>query len=105
MNDAGLLLFVLALLLVYFHRQTAAAFTLVACVMCMPLYLCFTTPGPFRKVFSRFEWSVPLKTNFVWDDRAMIGIVVLLIATFVAIRVLFFNVDSETRDFAVKHLH
>ncbi len=100
MNDAGLLLFTLALLLIYFHRQTAAALTLVACVLCVPLYVYFMAPGLFRQAFGKFEWSVPLKANFMWDNRAMIGIAVLLVAAFVAIRVLLSSPDSKARDFA-----
>ena len=46
MKDVGTLLFVLALLLTFVYRRIAAATTLVASLLCLPLYLYFTTPGP-----------------------------------------------------------
>src|SRR5258708_22614988 len=68
MKEVGSLLFVPALLLTLFYRQMAAAVTLMACLLCLPLYLYFTAPGPFRRVFSKAIWSVPLRANFVWDN-------------------------------------
>src|SRR4051812_12333797 len=60
MNDVGSLLFVLALLLTFFFRRMAATVTLIASLLCLPLFLYFTAPGPFRRLFGKAEWSVPL---------------------------------------------
>jgi hypothetical protein len=98
MNDVGTLLFVLALLLTFFYRRIAAAVTVVACLLCLPLYLYFTAPGPFRRFFSRAEWSVPLQASFVWNKWAIGGIVALAIAAYVSLRSLLFAADSQSRN-------
>jgi hypothetical protein len=99
MEDAGFLLFVLALPLTFFYRRIAAAATLIACLLCLPLYLYFTAPGPFRWVF-RGEYSVPLEASFVWNTWAIIGIVALAIAAYVGVRSLLFTGDSQSRNSA-----
>ncbi len=99
MEDAGSLLFVLALLLTFFYRRIAAATTLIACSLCLPLYLYFTAPGPFRWVF-RGEYSVPLQANFVWNKWAITGMVALAIAAYVGVHSLLFAGDSQSRNSA-----
>src|SRR5262249_8790181 len=47
MQNAGVLLFILALILTFLSRRAAAATILLAGLLCLPLYLCFTAPGPF----------------------------------------------------------
>jgi hypothetical protein len=96
MEDIGSLLFVLALLLTFFYRRTAAAITLIACLLCLPLYFYFTAPGPFRWVF-RGEYSVPLQANFVWNKWDIAGIVALTIAACLGVRSLLFAADPEAR--------
>jgi hypothetical protein len=44
-----------------------------------PLYLYFTAPGPFRRVFGG-EYSVPLQANFVWDRSAIVGVLAVTVA-------------------------
>jgi hypothetical protein len=99
MEETGSLLFVLALLLTFFYRRIAAATTLVACLLCLPLYLYFTAPGPFRWVF-RGEYSVPLQVSFVSNKWAITGIVALAIAAYVGVRSLLFAGDSQSRNSA-----
>jgi hypothetical protein len=84
MFDDGSLAFILAWLLTFFFRRIAAAIALMASLLCLPLYLYITAPGPFRSVF-RGEYSVPLQTNFVWDRWAAFGILTLVVATCVSI--------------------
>src|SRR5437899_1952881 len=96
MKDVGTLLFVLALLLTFVYRRIAAATTLVASLLCLPLYLYFTTPGPFRWAF-RGEYSVPLQANFVWNKWNIAGIVALTIAACLGIRGLLFAADPRPR--------
>jgi hypothetical protein len=74
MQNAGALLFFLALILTFLFRRIAAAIILLAGLLCLPLYLCFTAPGPFRSIF-RGEWKTPLSANFVWDWWSIAGIV------------------------------
>ena len=96
MEETGSLLFVLALLLTFFYRRIAAATTLIACLLCLPLYLYFTAPGPFRRVF-RGEYSVPLQASFVWNKWNITGIVALTIAACLGIRGLLFAADTQPR--------
>ena len=100
MQDVGSLLFVLALLLTFFYRRFAAAITLIACLLCLPLYLYFTAPGPFRRLFGRVEWSVPLRTSFACDKWTITGIVVLAITAYVGVRGLLFAGNSRARNSA-----
>jgi hypothetical protein len=85
MQDAGSGLFVIALLLTFLYRRIAAAVTLVACLLCLPLYLYFTAPSPFRRVFSG-GLSVPLRAHFVWDNWTIVGIAVLVITAWVSVQ-------------------
>jgi hypothetical protein len=96
MEDGGTLLFVVALLLTFFYRRIAAATTLIACFLCLPLYLYFTAPGPFRWVF-RGEYSVSPQANFVWNKWNIAGIVALTIAACLGIRGLLFAADPRPR--------
>ena len=65
--DVGTLLFVLALLLAFFYRRTAAAVGLIAALLSFPLYLYFIAPGPVRHLFSG-AYLAPLRANFVWNQ-------------------------------------
>jgi hypothetical protein len=97
MEDVGSILFVLALLLAFFYRRIAAAATLIACLLCLPLYLYFTIPGPFRWVF-RGEYSVPLQANFFWSESNVTGIVALVFAACVGVRSLLIPVGSTSQN-------
>jgi hypothetical protein len=84
LHDSGGLLFVLAVILTFVYRRIAAGMALVSCLLCLPLYLYFTAPGPFRHVF-RGEYSVPLQANFVWDKWAISGMLTLAVATYICL--------------------
>jgi hypothetical protein len=86
MKDVGALLFALALLLTFLYRRIAASIALTACLLSLPLYLYFTNPGPFQRIFSGERWSVPLQATFVWDSWTIAGIVMLAITAYVGIR-------------------
>ena len=83
--DIGSLLFIMALLLTFFLRRIAAAASIVAFLLCLPLYLYFVAPGPFRRVVGG-TYSVPLRADFVWDKWASLEILVLAIAASVDVR-------------------
>jgi hypothetical protein len=85
MNDVGTLLFIASLVLTFFFRRIGAAVTILASLLCLPLYLYFTAPGPFRRVFGGI-YSVPLQANFVWNRSNIMGIVALAIAVSVGFR-------------------
>jgi amino acid transporter len=96
MKDVGALLFFPALALTFFYRRIAAAVSIIACLLCLPLYLYFTTPGPFRWLF-RGEYSVPLRASFVWNTWIIVGILVLAIATYFSLHTLVTPEDSKPR--------
>ena len=82
--ESGMVIFVLAIVLTFVYRRVAAAIGIAACLLCFPLYLYFTAPGPFRSVF-RGTYSVPLESSFVWDYGMLGGILTLGIAVFVGV--------------------
>jgi hypothetical protein len=84
LSEIGSLLFVVALFLTFVYPRVAAAIASVATLLCLLLYLYFTAPGPFRRVF-RGEYSVPLQASFVWDKWAISGILSLAVATYVCL--------------------
>lgn len=83
--ESGLLVFVLAMILTFMYRRVAAVMGIAACLLCLPLYLYFTAPGPFRFVF-RGTYSVPLQSNFVWDKGMIAGLLTLAVAVLVSVR-------------------
>lgn len=80
----GSLLFLVALVLTFFLRQTAATIVLAATPLCFPFYLYILMPGPFRWIF-RGEYSVPLSRLFYWDNWAVVGILCLLFAAILSL--------------------
>ena len=95
MKDIGTLLFIPALLLTFFYQRLAAAVLFVSSLFCLPLYLYFTAPGPFRWIF-RGRYSVPLQANFVWEKSAMTGIVVLAVAACFGLRISLVQAKNST---------
>jgi hypothetical protein len=83
--ESGILVFVLAVLLTFIYRRVGAIMGIAASLLCFPLYLYCTAPGPFRFAF-RGIYSVPLQSNFVWDNWSIGGMLTLAIAVFVSSR-------------------
>lgn len=73
MADLGSVLFLLALLLIFFLRRTAATIAFAATLLCLPFYLYVLMPGPYRWIF-KGEYSVPLSRPFHWDNWAVVGV-------------------------------
>jgi hypothetical protein len=82
--EIGSLLFVLALVFTFVRPRIAAVLAILASLLCLPLYLYFIAPGPFRRVF-RGEYSVPLQANFVWDRSAILGVLTVAVAMCICI--------------------
>jgi hypothetical protein len=82
--NSGTLFFVLALLLTFRYRQTAALVGLAADLLCLPLYLYFAAPGLFRGVFTG-EYSVPLLQNrvgqggMIWNIGGILSLALLAV--------------------------
>jgi hypothetical protein len=80
MSAIGSLLFVVALPMALAVRgRISGAVTLLAALLCLPIYLYFTIPGPFRWLF-RGQYSVPLQANVVLQAWPVVGLVALVIA-------------------------
>src|SRR2546422_3391021 len=78
-EQAASYLFVLALVLTFLYRRIAAVATIVACVLCLPFYMYFIAPGPFRRVVRNVgfkgEWLVFGRADFVWNGWAIAGMI------------------------------
>jgi len=85
MADLGFLLLLVALLLTYCFRRTAATIALAAILFCFPLYLYILMPGPYRWIF-KGEYSVPLYQPFHWDNWAVLGVFSLLFVAILSFR-------------------
>ena len=89
MFDTATLLFVMALVLNWLLPRVAAVLGLIACALRVPFYFFFIAPGPFRYVtdhLTRAEWSVPLQSTFIWQNWAVLGIVMHGITAWICIR-------------------
>ncbi len=83
--DIGTVFLAVGGLLTVFLRRIGAVFGLVGILLCLPLYIYDTAPGPFREVF-RGEYSVPLQSNFVWARNNVAGLIALSVLSAVCIR-------------------
>ncbi len=85
MFDIGTLLFVLALAAIFFFPRIGSAIAFLASLLCFPLYVYFTAPGPFRRIVGG-EWSVALHSNFVLAPWAIAGMFALAITVGISLR-------------------
>jgi hypothetical protein len=79
------LLFLVALLLTFFLRRLSATIALAGTLFCLPLYLYFLMPGPYRWVFGG-EFSVPLRGSLRWNTWAVVGTLSLVFAAISSLR-------------------
>ena len=84
MQDVGILLFLLAASNTFRFRRIASLIALMACLLCVPMYLLFTTPGTFRWVVGG-EWKTPLTSSFACDWWSVGGIAALTVAVFACV--------------------
>lgn len=96
MSNIGMLLFVVALPMTFVSRRISGAVAFAASLLCLPLYLYFTVPGPFRWVF-RGVYKVPLYANVVWGRWSIIGILALGIAAGLGFRGLLGKVEETPK--------
>ena len=85
MADLGSVLFLLAPLLTFFFRRTAAATALAATLLCFPFYLYVLMPGLYRWIF-KGEYAVPPYRPFHWDNWAVVGVFSLLFVATLSLR-------------------
>jgi len=92
-SSMGILLFLAALPLAFMRRRRISGLVmLLASVLCLPLYLYFAIPGPFRWLF-RGQYEIPLQTNVVWEKWSIAGILAIVITISFGLR----DVFSPTR--------
>jgi hypothetical protein len=96
MSDIGMLLFVVAVLMAFVSRKISGAVAVAASLLCLPLYLYFTFPGPFRWVF-RGVYKSPIHASLVLERWAMMGILALVIAASFGVRALLGRVEKSPR--------
>lgn len=85
MKDIGTLLLILAVILTFFYRRIGAAIALLGSLLCLPLYLYFLAPYPFRWVF-RGDYSVAAPSNFVWSNWGIAGVFALALTAGFSVR-------------------
>jgi hypothetical protein len=83
--DIGWLLFVVSVPLVFESRRISGAVTVLASVLCFPLYLYVLAPGPFRWIF-RGEYKGFIEADFVWEKWSIIGVLALATAAALGFR-------------------
>ena len=83
--DLGALLFFLTLFLVFFFPRTTAVITILASLACLPLYLYFMAPGPYRRIFYWVDFGSTLRSDFRWNAPAVEGILILVLSSYVAV--------------------
>jgi hypothetical protein len=92
--DAGSILFMLGLLLAFVFRRFAAGLSLVASLLCLPLYLYLMFPGASRMIFHG-EYSIRLESNVILEKWLIVGLLALAISIFLCSRNLFAASNEE----------
>lgn len=84
MHDVGNDLFILALIFMFIHSRAAVASALVAAFLCLPLYLYFLYPRPFRRAFpGEYKyWD----DSFHWNSWLISAIVLIVFTVFLSVR-------------------
>ena len=96
-SEIGTFLFVVALPMTFVSRRISGAVAVLASLLCWPLYLYFTVPGPFHWVF-RGQYKVHLQANVVWEKWSIIGILALAIAARFGFRGLLGPMQDKPKD-------
>jgi hypothetical protein len=87
MADIGTVMFLLALVVTFVFPRVAGAIGLASSLLCLPLCLYLTAPGPFNQIFGfGHEFKVQPIGSFHWDRWAITGLLALAAATYVCLR-------------------
>jgi hypothetical protein len=84
-TEIGIALFAVALLATFVYPRVAASIAIAAALLCLPFYLYFMAPGPFRRLF-KGEYSVLVQASFVWNLWTVVGAGILAVTTYVCWR-------------------
>jgi hypothetical protein len=93
-SQIGILLFVVALPIAFLFRRTSGAITVLASALCLPLYVYFAFPGPFRWLFGG-EYTTLLRAGVVWDTWSIVGMLALAMTASLGLRGLLAPVQRE----------
>jgi hypothetical protein len=83
--DAGLYLFIAALVLTFIWPRLAAVTGLVAASLCLPVFLYTIFPGIFREIFAG-PYKSTLVSNFSLDKWTALMVLVIALVSFLNIR-------------------
>jgi hypothetical protein len=83
---AGILIFVLAIMLAFISLRVSAIAGIVAGLLGLPLYLYFLVPIAFR--WFPAEYSVHLQRHFAWNSWALEGVLSIFAAILVSAYIL-----------------
>ena len=95
--DIGTLLFLLALIAAFVFPRVAAATSLAASLLSLPLCLFFIAPVPFAHVFaSGHEFKVEPSPGFHWETWPVAGLVLLGLTCYLCIRLIARRTEGNT---------
>jgi len=87
MADIGSALFLLALIVTFLYPRVVGAIALVSSLLCLPLYLYFTAPVLFNRIFGfGHEFKVQPTGGFHWHRWVMAGVLTLAVTTYACLR-------------------
>jgi len=87
MEDLGISLFIVAIVLTFVFPRVAAAIGLASSLLCLPLYLFDVAPVPFAQVFARgHEFKVQPAPGFHWDIWLVTGLLALALTVYMCVR-------------------
>jgi len=83
----SVLLFLVALVVTFWYPRVAAAVSLAASMLCLPVHLYLLAPVPFVRVFApNGELSLRLNAGFHWDKWTLMGLLSLAVAAAFCVR-------------------
>lgn len=87
MADFATVLFIVALILTFVVPRVAAITGVISSLLCLPLYLFFTAPSPFARIFAAgHEFKVQPNTGLHWHAWPVTGVVVVAGTVYICIR-------------------
>jgi hypothetical protein len=94
--DAGLYLFMAALLLVFMWPRVAAATGVLAGFLCIPVFFYNVFPGVFRRLFPG-QYKISLLSSFSPDKWAVLAMLAIVSVSFLNIRSLLLGLNPGSR--------
>lgn len=87
MADNAIILFVLALILIFLFPRIAALIGIASSLLCLPLYCFFLAPVPFAQVFARgHQFKVQPAPGFHWHTWPVAALFAVATAIYFCIR-------------------